>query len=157
MDGQKRQQPWADNGATKTRLFSDEETKSERVTRVGARKRDSRREKEKEKGRGREIQSEGEREKGCRREGGRREPRTDGREHGQRRERRGSRPTNLHYLREEAQLFHADRFRRGNSAGRVGNDVGFDRQQNCRTDDIGGKRHDCLSSAAELCTRALAP
>jgi hypothetical protein len=35
--------------------------------------------------------------------------------------------------------------------------LGFDRQQNCRTDDIGAKRHDCLSSAAELCTRALAP
>lgn len=41
-------------------------------------------------------------------------------------------------------------------AGRVGNDVGFDRQQNCWTDDIGAKRHDCLSSAARLCTRALA-
>lgn len=66
---------------------------------------------------------------------------------------RECRPTNLHYLREEAQLFHADRFRRG----RDGNDVGLDRQQNCRTDDIGTKRHDCLSSAAELCTRALAP
>lgn len=31
---------------------------------------------------------------------------------------------------------------------RVGNDVGFDRQQNCWTDDIGAKRHDCLSSTA---------
>lgn len=66
---------------------------------------------------------------------------------------RECRPTNLHYLREEAQLFHADRFWRG----KAGNDVGLDRQQNCRTDDIGTKRHDCLSSAAELCTRALAP
>jgi len=36
-----------------------------------------------------------------------------------------NRPTNLHYLREEAQLFHADRFRRGSPAGRAGNDVGF--------------------------------
>ncbi|KYN36713.1 hypothetical protein ALC56_08504, partial [Trachymyrmex septentrionalis] len=41
-------------------------------------------------------------------------------------------------------------------AGRVGNDVGFDRQQNCWTDDIGAKRHDCLSSVVQLCTRALA-
>ncbi|KYM83864.1 hypothetical protein ALC53_05724 [Atta colombica] len=41
-------------------------------------------------------------------------------------------------------------------AGRVGNDVGFDRQQNCWTDDIGAKRHDCLSSVVQLYTRALA-
>lgn len=118
--GRRGSNPGWHNGATKTRLFSGAETKSER-------KWEQERERERRDAEGKESENG-----------------WDGRE---------CRPTNLHYLREEAQLFHADRFRRG----RAGNDVGLDRQQNCRTDDIGTKRHDCLSSAAELCTRALAP